>query len=148
MAVHSPRVPWKSMVILLKSPGLCKYYPRSLFVLPNPKSQSNLFPFSGHNPSKAIPELQASLRKAGWQKQRSITVIEEVSAWIIYSVHTKILKWNEKKMLFFLIDVYLLEKYSIRLVLETYSTYLSIKVHIFREGHKIFRNLHLTFVLW
>ena len=34
----------------------------------------------GHNPSKAIPELQASLRKAGWQKQRSITVIEEVSA--------------------------------------------------------------------
>ena len=48
-------------------------------------------------------------------------------------------------MLFFLIDVYLLEKYSIRLVLETYSTYLSIKVHIFREGHKILRNLHLTF---
>jgi hypothetical protein len=47
------------------------------------KSQSNLsnlFPLSGHNPSKAIPELQASLRKAGWQKQRSITVIEEVSA--------------------------------------------------------------------
>jgi hypothetical protein len=54
-----------------------------LFSLKQPtfsKSQSNLFPLSGHNPSKAIPELQASLRKAGWQKQRSITVIEEVSA--------------------------------------------------------------------
>lgn len=34
----------------------------------------------GHNPSKAIPEIQASLRKTRWQKQRSITVIEEVSA--------------------------------------------------------------------
>ena len=33
----------------------------------------------GHKPSKAIPEIQATLRH-GWQKTRSITVIEEVSA--------------------------------------------------------------------
>ena len=35
----------------------------------------------GQKPSNAIPEIQASLRKSsGWRKQRSITVIEEVSA--------------------------------------------------------------------
>lgn len=35
----------------------------------------------GHKSSQAIPEIQASLvRKSGWRKQPSITVIEEVSA--------------------------------------------------------------------
>ena len=33
----------------------------------------------GQNPSKALPNIHSNL-KSGWQKQRNITVIEEVSA--------------------------------------------------------------------